>query len=252
MKPSFLNHEKPLLTTMIQKCHMHEVIDTVEKTLAEGTDAFGLQTCKLLQEYRNADTYKEIFSHMEGKPVYLTNYRGGTNEGVSDEILADGLIEIAQAGGTLCDVMGDMFDKHPDELTVNPVAIDNQKRLIEKLHENGAEVLMSSHLYRFVPAERVVEIALAQQERGTDIVKIVTGAKTDEEVAENLKIASLLKNEIRVPYLFLSTGESKILRRVGPRLGCCMYLCVYEHDELSTKNQPVLKNLKAIIDNFED
>jgi len=252
MKPSFLNHEKPLLTTMIQKHHMHEVIDTVEKTLAEGTDAFGVQTCKLLQEYRNADTYKEIFSHMQGKPVYVTNYRKVTNEGVSDEILADGLIEIAQAGGTLCDVMGDIFDKHPDELTVNPVAIDKQKRLIEKLHENGAEVLMSSHLYRFVPAERVVEIALAQQERGADIVKIVTGAQTDEEVVENLKIASLLKNEIKVPYLFLSTGESKILRRVGPRLGCCMYLCVYEHDEFSTKNQPVLRNLKAIIDNFED
>ena len=176
MKLSFLNHEKPLLTTMIQKRHMHEVIDTVEKTLAEGTDAFGLQTCKLLQEYRNADTYKEIFSHMEGKPVYLTNYRGGTNEGVSDEILADGLIEIAQAGGTLCDVMGDMFDKHPDELTVNPVAIDNQKRLIEKLHENGAEVLMSSHLYRFVPAERVVEIALAQQERVADAYMSTTSA----------------------------------------------------------------------------
>ena len=32
-------------------------------------------------------------------------------------------------------------------------------RIIEILHEKGAEVLMSSHVYKFTPAEKVLEIA---------------------------------------------------------------------------------------------
>ena len=31
--------------------------------------------------------------------------------------------------------------------------------LIDKLHEKGAEVLMSSHIFKFTPAERILEIA---------------------------------------------------------------------------------------------
>ncbi len=34
-------------------------------------------------------------------------------------------------------------------------------------------------------------------------------------------------------------------------LGCSMYLCVYEHDELSTRAQPVLAHIKAVRDHFE-
>ena len=149
--------------------------------------------------------------------------------------------------------MGDIFDKHPDELTMDPIAVDKQKRLIDDLHKNGAEVLMSSHLYRFAPAERVIEIARAQEARGADIVKIVTGAETEAEAVENLRIASILKNEIKIPYLFLAVGgNSSLIRHIGPKLGCCMYLCVYEHDELSTKSQPILQNVKTMLEGFAD
>lgn len=110
---------------------------------------------------------------------------------------------------------------------------------------------MSCHVLKFIPAQEVLKIALAQQERGADIVKIVTGAETEEQQIENLRICLLLKEKLSVPFLFLSGGKSKILRRIGPKLGCCMYLCVYEHDAHTTPAQPLLSIVKAMRDDME-
>ena len=251
MKPTFLNHEKPLFTVMIQTETPENAIRTIHRAIPEGADAFGLQTCKLLAQYRNEETYRRIFAEMEGKPSYVTNYRYAANEKATDDEIADGMLLAAKAGGTLIDVMGDLYCRHPDELTDDPAAVDRQKRLIDRLHETGAEVLMSSHVLRFTPAERVLEIAQAQVERGADVVKIVTGADSMEDQIENLRIVTMLKRELKKPFLYLSSGECSILRRIGPMIGCCMWLCVHEHDAMSTPVQPTLKYLKSIVDNFE-
>ena len=58
------------------------------------------------------------------------------------------------------------------------------------------------------------------------------------------------EGKLDISFLFLSTGKCNVLRRIGGELGCCMYLCVYEYDELSIKSQPLLKNMKAIRDNM--
>jgi len=252
MKPSFLNHEKPLYTVMVQAETPENAIRTIHRAIPEGADAFGLQTCKLKPEYRNEETYRRIFAEMEGRPSYVTNYRHGANAGVDDDGVAEGMMLAARAGGTLIDVMGDLYSRHPDELTDDPTAVGRQKKLIERLHEAGAEVLMSSHVLRFTPAERVLEIAHAQVERGADVVKIVTGADSMEDQVENLRIVTLLKKELKKPFLYLSGGECRILRRVGPMLGCCMWLCVYEHDALATPSQPLLRNLRRIVENFDE
>ena len=48
MKPTFLEYDKPLLTTILQ-CREPEVAKyRIQKALEEGTDAFGLQTESLL------------------------------------------------------------------------------------------------------------------------------------------------------------------------------------------------------------
>jgi len=56
----------------------------------------------------------------------------------------------------------------------------------------------------------------------------------------------MLKENLRIPFLFLCIGECGILRRIGGELGCCMYLCVYEHDEIATPEQPLLRDIKVI------
>lgn len=250
MKNSFLNHEKPLLTAMLQYNTPALTIGAIRNGLAVGAEAFGLQIESLEKEYKDTETFKRLLDEMGDKPCYVTNYRQGSNAGKSDEQLAEEMLELAENGATLCDVMGDIFCKHPEELTDNPEAIEKQIKYIEKLHEKGVEVLMSSHILKFTPAERVLEIALEQKRRGADIIKIVTGAGSMEEQIENLRITNLLKNELGAPFLFLSGGECSVHRRLGMKLGCAMCLCVYEHYLGSTSTQPLLKIARKVRDDM--
>ncbi len=251
MSKTFLNRSEPMLTVMLQCEKPETAIGRIRNANCLGADAYGLQIECLKSEYHNSDTYKRIFAEMKDRPCYATYYRGRSNEGKTDEQLAEGLLEIARSGATLVDVIGDMFCKHPEELTDDEGAIKKQMELIDKIHGEGAEVLMSSHLYKFAPAERVLEMAREQKRRGADIIKIVTGADTMQQQIENLRITDLLKRELGAPFLFLSAGECSLHRRLGIKLGCCMALCVYEHDALSTAPQPLLATMKTIRDNID-
>lgn len=250
MKPTFLNGEKPLLTLLFTGKNPEEIIEKVNLAIQDGVEGFCLQTCQMEEQYHNRENYRKIFAAMGNRPIYVTNYRHGVNETASDQTIGEGLVELAESGATLCDVMGDLFDPQPGEMTTNPEAIKKQMQLIGRLHKAGAEVIMSSHVLTFTPAERVLEIALAQQERGADIVKIVTGAETMEEQLENLRITYLLKKELNTPFLFLSGGECQLHRRIGPMLGCCMYLCSLDDEEEPKPVQPMLRKIKAIRDNW--
>ncbi len=250
MKRLFLEQDKPLLTVMVQADNPERVKELIDKSVPEGAEAFGMQFEKMKSEYRTKKVYDDLFSYAKDKPVYVTNYRYGFNEGKTDEELSEELIELAECGADLCDVMGDYFDRQPDEVAVDAAAIERQKKLIKNIHDRGAKVLMSSHVFKFTPAERVLEIALEHQKRGADICKIVTGAETMEQQLENLKIINMLKEKLEIPFLFLCVGECRILRRIGGELGSCMYLCVHEYDALATPAQPLLKDVKAIRDNI--
>lgn len=250
MKPTFLKYDKPLITSMVLAETPDRIKYLIDKSIEDGAEALGIQIEKTKTEYRNADTYRDIFSHAKELPFYVANYRRGYNEGKPDDVLAEELLEMADCGATLLDLMGDYFDIQPDEVAVDENAIKKQMELIDKLHKKGVEVLMSSHVFKFTPAERVLEIALEHQRRGADISKIVVGAENMEQQIENIRIANMLKEKLDIPFLFLSGGKCNILRRIGGELGCCMYLGVYEQDELSIKSQPLVKNLKAIRDNM--
>lgn len=251
MERTFFGHDKSVLTTMIQAKTPERIKELIDKSVPEGAEAFGMQFEQLMPEYRTKEVYKDLFAYAKDKPVYVTNYRHTTNEGKTDEELAEELVELAECGADLCDVMGDYFDRQPDEVAVDKTAIEKQKELIKRIHDKEAKVLMSSHVYVYTPAERVLEIALGHQERGADICKIVTGAETMEQQLENLKIINMLKENLKIPFLFLCCGECGILRRIGGELGCCMYLCVHEHDALATAVQPLLKDVKIIRDTIE-
>lgn len=251
-KPTFLTCEKPLLVCMVQARTPERVRELASRAIPEGAEAFGMQFCKMEPEYKNEKTYRELFDYVKPFPTYVTNYRRGLNEGRTDDALADELLTLAECGATLCDVMGDIYAPCEGELTMEREAIAKQERLIDALHERGAEVLMSSHVLKFTPAERVLEIALEHQRRGADICKIVTGAKTMEEQIENLRITNLLKKTLDIPFLFLAGGESHIARRMGACFGNCMSLCVYEHDELSTAAQPLLRDMRILRELFDD
>ena len=215
MGNKFLTNDAML--TVILQCDTPETaIGRIRNANMLGADAYGLQVESLKPEFQNPETYQRIFAEGKGRPFYVTYYRGKHNSGKTDEELASGMIALADSGAVLCDVMGDLFCKHPEELT-----------------------------------ERVLEIALEQKRRGADIIKIVTGAKSMEQQIENLRITDLLKRELDAPFLFLSNGVCSIHRRLSLKLGCCMALCVYEHDAQSTATQPLLSTMKKLRDEID-
>ena len=186
-KQTFFNNDKATLTVMVQADNPDRIKELMDKSVSEGAEAFGIQFEQMESRYRNKENYKELFNHANDRPTYVTNYRYSKNEGKSDEQLAEELLELADNGADLCDVMGDCFDKQPDEVAVDETAINKQIELINRIHEKGARVLMSSHVMKYTPAERVLEIALEHQRRGADICKIVVGADNMEQQLENLK-----------------------------------------------------------------
>ena len=247
MKVSFLNTNTPFVTAMIQVPTAQEAELKIRNAVADGATAIGFQMSALERKYRTKEAISTIFAAAETKPVYITNYRNGFNEGMSDEELMEGLLFGMECGATLVDVMGDTFSPSLEELTMDPVAIDKQMKLIDQIHQRGGEVLMSSHIYKYRSPERVVEIALEQERRNADIVKIVTGADTQEEELENLEICHLLKKELKVPFLFLSSGKyCKLHRTIGPALGVCMWLCFREYDETTYQGPPLLSSVLKI------
>ena len=253
MKPTFLNQTRPLITGIINRDDEPRAISfEMKNAIYDGADALGVQLCKLKFEYRTEEQLRGIFAAAGQKPIYITNYRMAKNENLSYEECIEGLITGLKCGATLADIMGDAFDKSEMELTKNQTAIDKQMKVIDEIHNMGKEVLMSSHILKFTPAEKVLEVALEHQRRGADISKIVTFANSEEEEMENLRITSLLKKELDIPFLFLSGGPySKIHRMIGPMLGCVTYLAVQQHGVGAMHTQPTVRAAKAVRDNFD-
>ena len=247
MGKSFLNSNTQFIMEMIQAPTAENAISKIRNAITDGATAIGFQMGYLEKQYRTEKVLRSIFAEAGDKPIYFTNYRTHLNVGTSDEELMDGLIFGLKCGATLIDVMGDAFNPSPEELTTDKNAIAKQMKFIDKVHSLGGEVLISSHVRQFRNANRVLEIALEHQRRGADFVKIVTGANTQEEEIKNLEICRLLKQELKVPFLFLSSGSYTYLHRmIGPALGVSMWLCFREYDEYSYPGPPLLADVLKI------
>lgn len=252
MKPTFLKYAKPLLVAMVQEQTPEDMIQTICNALYDGAEAFGIQLENLLPEFRTEETLARIFSYCENKPIYITSYRGSNSRGLSDDECVALLLMGVRAGATLADVMGDLYHPEPIQITYDPTAIEKQKALIAGIHEMGAEVLMSSHFGRFIDVEETHRHAMAQQERGVDIVKIVNHSQNEEQQIANFNTIYRLNKELNVPFLYLANGKkSKLVRQMGPAFGVCMYLCMNSyHLPVNSKEQPVLRAMHTIRENM--
>lgn len=250
MKKTFL--DKTPIVSMIQCRTKQECIDKINRSFTAGAEAFGVQLCQLKREERTDENLKSIFDACKDKPIYVTSYRYNQSTGMSDGECADLLIKALNFGATLLDIPGDLFDKNQFQITDNEEAVSKQKELIDKIHSSGGEVLISTHDFRELSAEEIFRVAKLQAQRGADIIKIVVKAESIKMLPEYIAVIQKVKEQLNKPFLFLDVGAcSNILRKVGPDLGTCMYLCVESHSELDTPAQPIIKNLKLIRDNMK-
>lgn len=251
MKPTFLKYERPLLCAMILCSTPDECIEKIKKSLDAGAEAFGIQLCKLKQEYRSVETLKRIFDACEGKPIYVTSYRGGESKGFSDDECVELLMRALDAGATLFDLMGDMFG-HPalNELTLDTEAVAKQKAVIDEIHRRGGEVLISCHTGRSTTLEENLAIAKAYEERGADVIKIVNVANSPDEIPKYIEAIQKIVASTDRKLLFLVSKAGKLIRYIGADLGVCMYLCLESVGQFDNPDQPLIGQAKAVRDNI--
>ena len=72
MKPTFLGHNRPLLTAMVQQEDPESCISVMRNAIYDGADAFGVQLCNLPSACRTEEEYRRIFCYAED-PVSYTH-----------------------------------------------------------------------------------------------------------------------------------------------------------------------------------
>lgn len=247
---TFLDGAKPLVA-MIQCPTAEACIRKIGLSAADGAEAFGVQLCVLNREERTDEKLRAIFDACGDKPAYVTSYRYHQNLGLTDEECAALLLKALDAGATLCDIPGDLFAQNDFQMTGERGAVRKQRELIDTIHRNGGEALISTHDFRDLSGDEIFRIASMQNEHGADVLKIVVRSADEKRLPEYIAAITRVNEELQKPFLLLDGGAcANVLRKVGPFFGTCMYLCVQSHGELDTSAQPVLKALKQIRDHM--
>ena len=244
---TFLNSDYPIITGMLKSTTKQDLLAEIKRVRADGAMAYGFQIEHLEDTLKTREGLGEILDAMSNKPVYVTNYmRNNHTPNITWETLRDQLMMALELGATLIDIPGDMFDTSEMELTMNKAAIEKQRRLIDEIHERGGEVLMSSHVLRYIPKETALMIALQHKERGADICKIVANASNDAELRENFEIIHLLESRLGLKHLTLCNGSHcKKHRRLGPLLGSSLFLAT--ENAKAGQNQPTIAEAIALL-----
>lgn len=253
MKPSFANLPKPFIASVITESDPDSCIAAIRNSEYDGAHAFDLHLRSLEQQYHNTHDLGRIIKSTS-RPMLMINYRSNEHWAgqASDEDRVESHLMAVKAGASACDIMGDMYDPSPLEISYKPEAIDKQKRLIDKIHKMGSEVLMSSHTWVSMNTEQTIEHMKALESRGADMVKIANAVDSEEELLEAFRTTVELKKELNVPFVHICMGEfGKIHRFVGPLLGSSLIFCVQQYTQRGHKEQPLVRAAKAVFDNLD-
>lgn len=253
MKPRFTDYvRKPKIASMIMEPTVPDAIARIRNSVYDGADLIALHMEFLNLEHHNYKDLKRIFAYVGPKPVYTMNYRNVNRPDLSDEDLVEKQLIAAEAGASMVDIMGDIFDPSPMQLTRNPTAIERQKRMVEQFHKRHCEVMFSSHTWAFMTAEQTLEHCDALISRGADMVKIAMCAFTDEQMDEVYRTTLAMRRELKVPFLHVAMGQyGKVHRMIAPMLGSCMALCMQTYNTVCNKEQPILRAARTVFDSVD-
>ena len=248
IKPSFVSLPKPIVTCIFSAKTVAEAISIIRNGEFEGAPAFAIQLEALGRENLTDENLTAI-ANSTPRPVMFLHYRPEPNPFTEDERV-ELLLRCVKCGAAAVDFPADTFDPSPFEFTAKQEAVDRQMRAIESVHELGAEVVMSSHIYAPRTCEQVLEHMKAVEKRGPDFAKIVTLADTEEEFLEAVKTTLALHREMKIPFIHLINGRFAVMHRfLSPKLGNSVTFCVSRYTEAFTTSQPLVRNMRAVLEN---
>lgn len=269
MKKSFAQLDPPVLAAVIKEKTPAAAIAAIRSAEKHGAMAFDLHLSCLDAEYQTVEQIRSIVDATD-RPMLGLNYNVKVDTGIyecSEEDRIALLLKAAEAGIAAIDIQGYTFDPaakegyhgdpaysfaplDPKEVVTDERVIRRQTALIDSLHENGTEVLLSNHPLVRMNAEQILDLARFLARRNPDIIKIVSWCETDRDVAEAVKAMVLLKSEIQGPKIhFHASGpKGRITRLVNPLLGAYLTFCVDQYGPGHDRNQMPLETMKEIFD----
>ena len=237
----------PLFTAIFADASADALVRHVRAAHWNGADAVCVELKNLPREDRSVERLR-LFINASPLPTMCCLYRNDCL-GQDDDARQRDLLAALEAGAACIDVMGDLYDPSPREWTRKPAAIAKQRRLIRKIHDAGAQVIVSAHLYAFATPEEVLAQLRDFEKRGADIVKLVQTADTEEEFLAALRATLLCRRELKTPFVHLVSGAFGALHRlVAPSLGIALTFAKLDPGEAVP--MPPLANLKGVFDNL--
>ncbi len=198
-------------------------IEEARQGLSLGAEATIVDLRNWPLEERTVETFRRVIQAAPGDWMFCL-YRMDTVYGEDDEKRMETLMMTAAAGAAYVDVMADLYDAQPTQISYDERAIERQCAVIDEIHRLGSKVIMSTHnSTAFLKEDEVVAILKAQEARGADVVKLVARCDSAEELEEARRTFARLNVETRVPWIFLGSGKfGHDQRFLGARSGCRM------------------------------
>jgi 3-dehydroquinate dehydratase len=250
MRKSFLKQPPPVITGIMSGQTPQELIAESRNAEFDGARGIAISLADLKPEFRNADALKSVIDAVL-LPFMFFFYRDDHWGDPSDDRRQELLLTAADAGAAMIDVMGDLYDPSPMEITRSAAAIEKQKRLIDRIHAKGADVVISSHMSCPRTTEQVVEHMRGLEARGPEVVKIVTTVDTEEELAEAFRTTMALKRELKTPFIHLCNGRfSRPHRFFGPALGVSIAFAVHRYEPRYGMTQPTIRAMRTVLENL--
>ena len=251
MKHSFFNRQDAAITLLCAPQSISEAVSFARAGEMDGADGIAIELLQMPLEQRTEDKFRTVINSVQ-LPFMFIDYRNDMFLKADDEARQEYLLLAAKCGAEVIDVMGDLYDPSPFELTRDPAAVEKQKALISRIHELGAKVIMSSHMVSAErSAEEVLEHLNEQSARGADILKIVVGMNTEKALVEGMRTLFLLHKELNKPFVFLGGGlYGRFIRYIGPKLGAAIEFAVHDYVPGQSYNQPTVRSFKGVLENF--
>ena len=259
----------PAIAGVVREKSIRGAIAEIKNCTYDGADMIDLHLSCL--DDTSVDSLKKIIGASK-LPILALNYNNtyeGGDAGYTEEMRVESFLRAVEAGAAGIDMQGYTFhlpskkgfcgdDKYsftkgnPKEIVIDGAIISKQCDLIERVHSMGAEVLLSCHPGIPMNSEQVVDLALFLEKRSPDIIKIVTKAENDDDLAESIRAMLLLKKEVKTPVSYHASGNAGMLSRiVNPLLGGKIAFCVDRYGENSVMEQLDLRTATAIIENMK-
>jgi len=269
MKQKLSQLTAPALAGVVKEKSVLGAVAEIKNCMYDGATMIDLHMSCL--ENTDVESLRKIINSSR-LPILALNYNSTydwKDAGFSEEKRTACFLRAVEAGAAGIDMQGYTFhlpskkefcgeDKYsftkgkPKEVVTDEAIIAKQCDLIEQVHSMGSEVLLSCHPGIPMTAEQVVELALFLEKRNPDIIKIVTRADNEDDLAESIRAMLLLKKEVKTPISYHANGKAGMLTRIiNPLLGGQIAFCVDRYTEASVMEQINLKCANTIVENVK-